>query len=388
MNLLKKSSYFKTIALTGLVFVFSLFGFTAAFGYGGGGGRPPIVQDITAVNYPLTLAAGQTGDAISNFGQRTATLHVPGDAIDQKTTFKIQMSAANANQRPAGEAYIIANKVFSITATSINNNSVTDFNEDLTITIALPDMPGNISNVKVYYLNSEAGEWILIPGASIDPATGIASFSANHLSVFSIIDGVEDPMLIAKEPKKTKTNNSGKVEVLGVEHYADGVLIRAKNKKIYVIKDGAKQHIFSMNELREYAGQPIFDVDDETLEQYGKTAEEGAKEYGNGNLLRAKNRKIYVIKDGTKQHICNMQELRKYAGQAIFDVDDETLEQYGVEVLGAEGYGDGALIRCNKDMKIYVIKDGVKQHICNMNELRKYAGQPINDVDDSVLEQY
>jgi len=58
-----------------------------------------------------------------------------------------------------------------------------------------------------------------------------------------------------------------------------------------------------------------------------------------------------------------------------------------VTVLGVQGFGDGALIRA-KDMKIYVIKNAKKNHIVNLNELKKYSGRAINNVDESTLAQY
>ena len=339
MNALK-TSYFKTIALTGFIFAFSLFGFTAAFGYGGGGGggggRPP--SNITAINYPLTVASGQAGEAISNFGQQaTVTLSVPTGAVSQKTTFKIQMSAANANERPdtEGGVYMIGDKVFSITATSISNNPVTEFIKTLTISIALPEMIGNTGGLDVYYFDSVENEWVLISGASFDSATGKATFTVNHLTAFSVIYGnSEESIAVAKEPKKKATaeNNSNKknddVVVLGVEHYADGALIRGKNKKIYVVADGKLKHIGSLKQLVKYAGQEIFDVDDETLNQYSGVEALVVEGYGNGALIRGKNMKIYVITDGKLKHIGSLKQLVKYAGQEIFDVDDDVVNSF------------------------------------------------------------
>ena len=394
MNSLKKSPYFKTIALTGFVLAFSLFGFEAVFGYGGGGGRKAISPNVTAVNYPLTLLPEQEGNATSNFGQQaTVTLNVPKGAVEEKkTTFKIKMSGANANIRPGTDAYIVGNKVFSITAAiDIEHTPVTSFSPDLLkITISMPEME-SLSGLGIYSLGDN--EWNFI--ATVDDG-GTASFDVSNLATFSIISGGEGAgVSIAKKQHKEAESESSEedgdkpeVSVISVngKAYANGALIRAKNKKIYVINNGVKQHISSLKELRKYAGQPIADVDDETLAQYGGIGVSVA-EYGDGALIRGKNMKVYVIVNGVKQHIGSLKELRKYAGQPIADVDDEALAQYGgVSILGTK-YGNGALLR-GKNFKTYVIVNGKKKHIVSLEELRNYAGQAINNVDDSVLEQY
>ena len=397
MNSLKKSSYFKTIALAGFIFAFSLFGFDVVFGYGGvGGGKPPTSKTVTAVNHPMTLLPEQEGNSTGNFGQQaTVILNVPKGSVENSTTFKIQMSAANANRRPdaAGGVYMVGNKTFLITATDIDHDLVKEFSNNLTVTIALPEMINNIDGLNIYYFDGSA--WILVPDVTFNSEIGTAVFSVNHLTVFAVLYGNENSVAVAKElqkevkPETEDEAGDDEFEVVAASKtgfYTNGALIRGNNKKVYVISNGVKQHISTLEELRKYAGQPITNVDDETLAQYGGVEITGA-EYRDGTLIRGKNMKIYVIANGVKQHISALKELRKYAGQPITNVDDETLAQYnGVSAIGT-GYGNGALIR-GKNMKTYVIINGKKKYIVNLEELKNYAGQSINNVDDSVLERY
>ncbi|MCK5509941.1 hypothetical protein KAI65_00150 [Candidatus Parcubacteria bacterium] len=402
MNSLKKLFYFKTIALTGFIFAISLFGFKAASGYGGGGGVSSTAPKIvTAINYPMTLSSQQEGAATNNFGEQgTVKLEIPKETVAANTraTFKIQMSAASANQKPDGDAFIIGSKIFSITAKDEDNNAITAFSKDMVITIILPDMPGDISGVDVYCFKSETNEWVKIPGADFDSTNGKVTFSVNHLSIFAVMYGnSQNSVSLAKEQQK-KVKSEIKKEVKAGDDefevstaseagfYADGALIRGNNKKIYIINNGVKEHINTLQKLRKYACQPITDVDDEILAQYGGTGMLGA-EYGNGALIRSRNMKVYVIVNGVKQHISTLQELRKYAGQPITDVDDEILAQYGGASILGEKYGNGALLR-GKNFKTYVIVNGKKKHIVSLEELKNYAGQLINNVDDSILEQY
>ena len=56
--------------------------------------------------------------------------------------------------------------------------------------------------------------------------------------------------------------------VLGTKTYANGSLLRAVDKKVYVIVNGAKVHIKSLEDLKKYAGRKIYDVSDSVLNQY------------------------------------------------------------------------------------------------------------------------
>ncbi|MCK4540387.1 hypothetical protein KAU09_04500 [Candidatus Parcubacteria bacterium] len=331
-----KKTIFKASMAFVIIFAFSLFGFSAAFGYGGGGhGKPPVPTNVTAVNHPMTLTNAQSGVATNNFGQQaTVALSVPMGAVpaDEKITFKIQMSSANANIRPdtSGGAFMIGNKVFYITATDIGNKSYTDdFISPLGITMTLPEMSG-VSDLDVYFINND-NEWESVSASVLG---NTATFSVSHLTTFSVIsyDGSGNIAIVKAPKKNVKAENSNKpgVTVLGISHYADGSLIRGENKKIYVIVDGVKQHIKNMKELMQYAGQPIFEVDDEVLGQYSGVEVLGISGYGNGALIRCNDMKIYVIVNGKCKHIANLKQLAKYAGQEIFNVTDDVVSSFEI----------------------------------------------------------
>ncbi len=99
-------------------------------------------------------------------------------------------------------------------------------------------------------------------------------------------------------------------KVLGISYYPDSSLLRGSDYKIYIIQNQAKKYIASLQELKKYAGQLIYDVSDECLAQYQ------IKKHLDNELIREKGtREVYVIKNNRKKHILNLEELRaRYCG--------------------------------------------------------------------------
>ncbi|MDP2812627.1 MAG: PA14 domain-containing protein [bacterium] len=123
-------------------------------------------------------------------------------------------------------------------------------------------------------------------------------------------------------------------DIAGIFNFPDGTLIRHEcdpEMKVYIIRDQQKWHIPNLNYLSKYYfGKRIYNIDRLALELYkdwtGKVS--GVKEYPDGSLLRSRDMKIYIIENGKKVYISNLEELKKYAGQDIFDVSDEVISQY------------------------------------------------------------
>lgn len=119
----------------------------------------------------------------------------------------------------------------------------------------------------------------------------------------------------------------------------------------------------------------------------------GKMGYSDGSLLRdACNNKmpVYLIKDQKKWHVPNWQYLHdNHFGQRIYNVLTDVLDKFPdwAKVLGMKEYADGTLLRA-PDFKIYVLENGYKQHIKNLEELAKYAGREIINVSDEVINRY
>jgi len=108
----------------------------------------------------------------------------------------------------------------------------------------------------------------------------------------------------------------------------------------------------------------------------------GVQKYAVGTLLRSKTTfRIYVVTgEKTIKHIPTLKELAKYKGKTILSVDDNVIAAYSL-VLGTQTYADGTLVRSKSDHKVYVIIKGEKVHIKTLKELWKYRGKPILDVE-------
>lgn len=131
----------------------------------------------------------------------------------------------------------------------------------------------------------------------------------------------------ARAKKKCGTGDaSEKIKVLGVEYYADGSLIRGSDMKVYLIEKQIKRHIANIKALEKFTGQEIFNVSDEITAFY-PTGLKICAEYQNGDLIRGKDMRIYVIKNNKKRYI-NLEELKKYAGRMIYNASDQVLNQY------------------------------------------------------------
>lgn len=114
------------------------------------------------------------------------------------------------------------------------------------------------------------------------------------------------------------------IKVLGISQYADGSLVRGSDQRIFVLYGEFKDYICSFAKLQRYAGQIIYSISDEYLEQY-KT-----RNYVHGDLVREKgNVKVFVIEFGKLRHVLSLEELRaNFKGEEIFNLSGEEIELY------------------------------------------------------------
>lgn len=166
---------------------------------------------ISAVNYPLTISSSQEGTLTQVMGSYNVLLSVPKGAVGETTTFNITSQSLTAGVTPAENvgATLTGTKVFSI---STSDNIEKTFLSNLTITITVPSLSSDTSNLGVYYYNNSAKKWILIPGATFDSATGKAKFFVNHLKTFAIFNVAGLPATISTASTGTSTIVESKKE--------------------------------------------------------------------------------------------------------------------------------------------------------------------------------
>jgi hypothetical protein len=93
----------------------------------------------------------------------------------------------------------------------------------------------------------------------------------------------------------------------------------------------------------------------------------GALHYPDGSLLRSPSRQIYQVKRGVKKLIPNILALQKYRGQAIHDSTPEDLANFETR-----SNLERELIRQKGTARVYVILQGIRKHILNLEELRAH----------------
>jgi hypothetical protein len=116
-------------------------------------------------------------------------------------------------------------------------------------------------------------------------------------------------------------------QVLGVQIYAIGSLIRTPDKKIFlVLGNNQVQKIRDLKELAKYKNRKIFNITYELFAQFKQVL--GIKIYADGTLLRGPDKRIYRIVSGKKYYISSLNELAKYKNTKIYNVSAEVVGSY------------------------------------------------------------
>ena len=157
-----------------------------------------------------------------------------------------------------------------------------------------------------------------VPSVKLDLNLDITKTSGGSIPLWLLQQQQLKPVVT---PSKEEAPIAPAPQLLGEKIYADGALIRGKDKKIYLIANNKLVVIRTLAQLREYQGQPIYDVSDLVIRHY--------MTFADGDLLRGPNKRIYVLNKGKRQPILTLTELRKkYFKKEIFDVADLTLAKY------------------------------------------------------------
>ena len=169
--------------------------------------------------------------------------------------------------------------------------------------------------------------------------------------------------------------------MLGVKYYVDGQLIRGRDGKIYLIENGGLTVIRTLAQLKKFPGQKIYDVPDEVIRQY--------LDFADGSLVRGPDLKIYLVSGQRLESIKSSPELKRYVGRQIYNVSAEILAKFKKTppTPGVKYYADGQLIR-GRDGKIYLIDKGKLIVVRTLGQLKKYPSRPIYDVADLVIRHF
>jgi membrane-associated protease RseP (regulator of RpoE activity) len=120
-------------------------------------------------------------------------------------------------------------------------------------------------------------------------------------------------------------------QVLGVKVYGPGTLLRTPEGKIYVVVSGQTvKFIPDLNELKSYSGHVTYNVSNATMTKYLQNFSQvlGVKIYADGTLLRTPDHKIYVVENGKKQYIRSLEELQQYSNHRIINISYSVLADF------------------------------------------------------------
>lgn len=214
---------------------------TTSGGGGGGGGAAAPVSSVNAIDVPLVINGTQEGTISYNSGDNDSVqVVIPKNSFTGTATFKVVNSTLAGNDPIGGSA--INGGVYIITAADSNNNPLTSFSNNITITFSGLVLPADLSSVGVYYLNETTNEWVLINGSVFDQATGKVTFSVNHFTKFAVLNVPGTP--------STVKNSVTKITAI------DGTVIEGKLK----IKVSGKPAIYWLDQNNNYYYYPDGDV--------------------------------------------------------------------------------------------------------------------------------
>lgn len=226
---------------TGSIAVTASTGNCSSGGGGGGGAGSSVSTVVNAVDVPLVINGTQQGTLSYNVGGGDSVqVVIPANSFTGSATFRVVGSLVNTTL-PAGSS-IISGGVYVITATDSNNNPISNFSNNLNITFSGLELPADVSNVGVYYLNETTNEWVLISGAIINPTAGTVTFSVNHFTKFAVLNIPGTPNIVK--------NSVTKITAI------DGTVIEGKLK----IKVSGKSAIYWLDQNNNYYYYPDGDV--------------------------------------------------------------------------------------------------------------------------------
>lgn len=141
--------------------------------------------------------------------------------------------------------------------------------------------------------------------------------------VQTVVPQVATTTVVEQVPAQPVVNSGVVGQVLGIKTYANGSLLRSTTtKRIYILEKYQKKWIRTLKELKKYKNKLINNVEDAVISNYPDFRVDGT-------LIRNPNGKIYVIKNGRKQHIKTIQELKtKYRGKKILNLSENEVNLY------------------------------------------------------------
>ncbi len=180
-------------------------------GGGGGSSTPTTITAIGSANSPVTLIITSNQDGSLKQGLANSSvveIVVPKGSVNTQTTFSVVGATLNSNLTPTeNTTSLIGGQIFDINANNSSNQKVSSFSSSLSITLTVPDMPADTTNLGVYYYNETTQKWILVPGAIFNAKDKKVIFSVNHLTKFGVFKSENSNTALDVPVSKTVDDN-------------------------------------------------------------------------------------------------------------------------------------------------------------------------------------
>lgn len=271
----------------------------------------------------MTISGDQEGTAVYELENGIKVkLSVMSGTILDGATFNVRYGAMED---------AVSNIYIDVTATDGTGALIHQLLKKITISISGLTLPPDLSPLYVAYFDEAGNSWTEISGATFDAATGTSTFQVDHLTRFAVFD--RSRYAVRNLPPSGSQEVNPPTEggtVLSKVVYADGTLLRAPNKRIYVVVNGKLRYIPGLKALAKYIGQEIIDVSYEVINSFEVETGVvlGDTRYADGTLLRGPDLRIYVLINGKLHYIPSLAELFKYRGKEIINVTDAVLAKY------------------------------------------------------------
>ncbi len=149
-----------------------------------------------------TISPTTGGTATSPDG--TVTVTAPPGAVSENTTLSVAPvsgDVSTAAPPPAGNL-IVGGKVFDVSATDAGGNDVATFGAPISLSFQLDpsDLAGvNPADFVVYFFDTQTNAWAPLPTV-VDPVTGVATATVNHLTLFAVMKATFVELTIVPGP--------------------------------------------------------------------------------------------------------------------------------------------------------------------------------------------
>jgi len=179
-------------------------------------------------------------------------------------------------------------------------------------------------------------------------------------------------------------------QVLGVQEYANGTLLRGPDKKVYLVVNGNIKPVSNLKVLGTYGKGKIYTVSQTVINAYPNFYAESYPDFGDGNLVRdTETQQVYLIGNGMRQ-VLSDSALKKYKGRVIIDATSAELAYYlptKTVTIGKKPYGNNVLLKGKTSGRVYLVKGGSKLFL-ESDQLAKYSKRKTYTVSEDVLERY